>query len=142
MVASTPLINNTVSSTTQSASNASSSSASAANSAQASYNSFLQLLITEMKNQDPTQPMDPTQTVTQLATFSGVQQQVQTNTLLTSLLSNSSLSQASLLVGQSITSSDGKTSGTVQSVSLTSTGMVATLTNGSSVPLTSGVTVS
>ena len=33
----------------------------------------------EMKNQDPTQPMDPSQMVSQLATVSEVGQAVQTN---------------------------------------------------------------
>ena len=40
----------------------------------------------EMKNQDPTQPMDPSQMVSQLATVSEVGQAVQTNTTLSSLL--------------------------------------------------------
>ena len=36
------------------------------------YNDFLTLLMAEMKNQDPTQPMDPSQMVSQLATVSEV----------------------------------------------------------------------
>jgi flagellar basal-body rod modification protein FlgD len=95
-----------------------------------------------MQNQDPTQPMDPTQTVTQLATFSGVEQAVQTNSILSSLLSNSSLSQASSLIGHTVTSADGSTTGVIQSVSLTSAGMTATLANGGTVTLTSGITIS
>ena len=75
------------------------------------YNQFLTLLIAEIKNQDPTQPMDPTQSVTQLATISGVQQSMQANVTLSSLLTSSSLSQAELLIGQTITSADGSTSG-------------------------------
>ena len=63
-----------------------SAASSASNTTTIDYNSFLQLLVTEMQNQDPTQPMDPTQTVTQLATFSGVEQAVQTNSILSSLL--------------------------------------------------------
>ena len=35
---------------------------------------FMQLLSTEMANQDPMQPMDPTATMTQLAQFSSLQQ--------------------------------------------------------------------
>jgi flagellar biosynthetic protein FliQ len=53
----------------------------------------------EMKNQDPTQPMDPSQMVSQLATVSEVGQAVQTNTTLNSLLTATSLSQAEQLVG-------------------------------------------
>ncbi len=53
----------------------------------------------EMKNQDPTQPMDPSTMVSQLATVSEVGQAVQTNTTLSSLLTASSLTQAENLVG-------------------------------------------
>ena len=35
---------------------------------------FLQLLVAQMKNQDPTNPSDPTQFVTQLAQFSELEQ--------------------------------------------------------------------
>jgi flagellar basal-body rod modification protein FlgD len=124
-----------------------SSTASTANAAGAmqtptvDYNQFLTLLIAEIQNQDPTQPMDPTQSVTQLATISGVQQQMQTNATLTSMLTSSSLSQAEFLIGQTITSADGSTSGTVASVNVGASGSVATLTNGNTVTLTSGVTI-
>ena len=105
------------------------------------YNDFLTLLMAEMKNQDPTQPMDPSQMVSQLATVSEVGQSVQTNTTLASLLTASSLTQAESLVGQTITSSDGSTSGQVASVSVTSSGAVATLTNGATVPLANGASI-
>src|SRR5271168_2525164 len=106
-----------------------------------SYNDFLTLLMAEMKNQDPTQPMDPSEMVSQLATVSEVGQSVQTNTTLSSLLTATSLSQAEQLVGQTITSSDGSTSGQVASVSVTSTGAVATLANGATVALANGASV-
>jgi flagellar basal-body rod modification protein FlgD len=105
------------------------------------YNQFLNLLIAEIKNQDPTQPMDPTQSVTQLATISGVQQAMQSNATLSSLLTSSSLSQAEQLVGQTITSADGSTSGQVASVNVSATGSTATLTNGNTVTLSNGVSV-
>jgi flagellar basal-body rod modification protein FlgD len=117
------------------------STSSAAASPTVDYNQFLNLLIAEIKNQDPTQPMDPTQSVTQLATISGVQQAMQTNATLSSLLTTSSLSQAELLVGQTITSADGSTTGTVASVNVTATGATATLTDGSTVSLSNGASV-
>ena len=40
---------------------------------------FLQLLVAQMKNQDPTSPQDPTQMVTQLAQFNALQQQITSN---------------------------------------------------------------
>jgi flagellar basal-body rod modification protein FlgD len=86
--------------------------------------------------------MDPGQMVTQLATVSQVGQSVQTNATLSSLLTASSLSQAEVLVGQNITSSDGATSGTVSSVNVSGAGVAtATLTNGQTVTLSSGATI-
>src|SRR5579864_7567613 len=37
---------------------------------------FLKLLVAQMQNQDPTQPQDGTQFVTQLATFSSLEQEI------------------------------------------------------------------
>ncbi|MGN6305104.1 MAG: flagellar hook assembly protein FlgD [Mesorhizobium sp.] len=105
------------------------------------YQSFLKLLIAQMKNQDPTQPMDSTQYVAQLATFSQVEQSVQMNTKLDSILQSSALSQADALIGHSITSADGKTTGTVSEVRLSSTGLIAVLENGTEMAVGPGVTV-
>jgi flagellar basal-body rod modification protein FlgD len=107
-----------------------------------SYDSFISLLIAELKNQDPTQPMDPSQMVSQLATVSEVGQSVQTNTSLSSLLTTASLTQAEQLVGKSITSADGATSGRVASVTVNGSSATATLSNGQQIPLANGVTVS
>jgi flagellar basal-body rod modification protein FlgD len=105
------------------------------------YQSFLKLLIAEMKNQDPTKPMDSTQYVAQLATFSQVEQSVQTNTKLDQIMQSSALSQADALIGRSITSADGNTTGTVASVRLANSGLIAVLQNGTEVPVTAGVSV-
>ncbi len=117
------------------------SSAAVATTQSLTYNDFLTLLMAEMKNQDPTQPMDPSQMVSQLATVSEVGQAVQTNTSLASLLTATSLNQAEQLVGRTITSPDGSTSGQVTSVSVTSSGAVATLANGATVSLADGASV-
>lgn len=49
------------------------------------FETFLKMLTTQMENQDPLNPMDSAEFATQLATFSSVEQQVQTNDLLTDL---------------------------------------------------------
>lgn len=49
------------------------------------YNTFLTLLTAQIQNQDPLQPMDSTQFVEQLATFSSLEQQVMTNDSLESI---------------------------------------------------------
>jgi len=108
----------------------------------ADYNAFLKLLLAQMKNQDPTKPMDPTQMVTQLATFSGVEQAVRTNALLGAMLNNSAALQAGSLIGKTIALADGSANGVVKSISITSTGMVATLDSGRVVPLSSEMSIS
>mgnify|MGYP003148389791 FL=1 len=49
------------------------------------FETFLKMLTVQMQNQDPLNPVDSSDYATQLATFSGVEQQVQTNDLLRSL---------------------------------------------------------
>lgn len=106
------------------------------------YNSFLQLLVQEMKNQDPTSPSDPTQYLSQLASFSNVEQAVQTNSKLDTMLTNSSLTLAEGVIGKTVTSGDGSVSGQVVSVALAGGAVTATLDNGSTLTLNSTVKVS
>ncbi len=139
---STAAANPTSNSSATSASTASSSSA-ATSAATVDYNSFLKLLVAELQNQDPTSPADPTQYMSQLASFSAVGQTVQTNTKLDTLLTSSALTQAESTVGRTVTSSDGTTSGVVQSVAIGTDGTgTATLVGGKTLVLGSGVTVS
>ncbi len=56
------------------------------NTLSADLNTFLQLLTTQMQNQDPLSPTDPTQFVAQLAQFSSVEQAIQTNNQLSTIL--------------------------------------------------------
>lgn len=53
------------------------------------YQMFLNMMTTELQNQDPMNPMSSDQFAVELATFSGVEQQLQTNDLLTQLLASS-----------------------------------------------------
>lgn len=46
------------------------------------FNTFLRMLTVQMQNQDPMKPIDSADYAVQLATFSGVEQQVRTNQLL------------------------------------------------------------
>ena len=50
------------------------------------FETFLKLLTTQMTNQDPLKPMDSTEFVAQLASFSAVEQQVKSNDKLESIL--------------------------------------------------------
>jgi flagellar basal-body rod modification protein FlgD len=49
------------------------------------FTTFLKMLTTQLQNQDPLDPMSNSEYAVQLATFSGVEQQVRTNTLLEGL---------------------------------------------------------
>lgn len=63
------------------------------------YHTFLNMLTVQMQNQDPLNPMDASDFAVQLATFSSVEQQTQTNQLLSSLLGQSGLSDLGSWVG-------------------------------------------
>lgn len=105
------------------------------------YQSFLKLLVAEMKNQDPTSPMESTDYVAQLATFSQVEQSVQINSKLEDILAASALTQAASMVGKVITSADGAVSGVVAEVRVVSDGVIAKLESGEEVPIGPGVTI-
>ena len=124
-----------------SSSSSSSSAASAAASATLNYNDFLQLLIAQMQTQDPTDPMDASQQISQLASFSQVEQQVQTNAHLETVLQNQMLSQAASYVGKQIANADGSVTGTVKEVSVYSDGIIAITDQGDKVLIQPGVTV-
>ncbi len=70
---------------------------------------FLKLLVAQMSNQDPLNPQDPTQYVTQLAQFSSLEQMQNLNEgmeylvgLTNGVLVNSAMSTASALIGKRI----------------------------------------
>jgi len=67
------------------------------------FDTFLRMLTVQMQNQDPLDPIDSADYAAQLATFSGVEQQVLTNELLvglTSQLALSGLADMAAWVGQ------------------------------------------
>jgi flagellar basal-body rod modification protein FlgD len=105
------------------------------------YNDFLQLLIAQMKTQDPTDPMDASQQIAQLASFSQVEQQIQTNSHLETTLQNQYVSQAADYIGKQIMSADGTVTGTVKEVSIYSDGVIAVTSAGDKVLIQPGVTV-
>jgi flagellar basal-body rod modification protein FlgD len=131
-----------VGSSTGSSTNAAASLAAAAKTSTLDYNSFLKLLIAQMENQDPTKPMDSTEFVAQLASFSNVEQGIKTNSKLDSLMTALAFNQAEGLIGKTVKSADGKTTGVVESVRIITGGAVAQLAGGKEITLDAGVTVS
>ncbi|MGR3465272.1 flagellar hook capping FlgD N-terminal domain-containing protein [Limimaricola sp.] len=69
------------------------------------FEKFLKMLTAQIRNQDPLEPMDSADYAVQLATFSGVEQQVKTNDLLAGLaagLGQGGLHQAANWVGREV----------------------------------------
>ncbi len=103
------------------------------------YQAFLRLLVAQAQNQDPTNPTDSTQYLAQLASFSSVEQSIQTNQKLDQLLSASRIEQATGLIGREIETVDGAVSGKVVSVALLDGAIYATLESGASLLVGDGV---
>ena len=121
---------------------ASQSQASQASSkAMVDYDTFLTLLVAQMKNQDPTEPMDSTEQIAQLATFSQVEQTVQTNKNLEMLIQTTTLSQAGSIIGRTLESPDDSVSGVVKEVQVFSDGLLATLEDGTKAVVGAGITI-
>lgn len=69
------------------------------------YSDFLNMLMTQVKNQDPTSPMDTSSFTTELVQFSSVEQQINTNTSLTQLIQltqSGEMLQSSSMVGHTV----------------------------------------
>ncbi|MDF2784127.1 MAG: flgD [Pantoea eucrina] len=83
----------------------SSGSAGTGNSAQELQNQFLNMLVTQMQNQDPTNPMDNSQLTTQLAqinTLSGIEKLNTTLGSISGQISTSQSLQSSTLIGHGV----------------------------------------
>jgi flagellar basal-body rod modification protein FlgD len=69
------------------------------------FNDFLSLLTTQLKNQDPSSPMDSNTFTSELVQFTSVEQQITTNSSLTSLIQatqGSEVIQATSVVGKQV----------------------------------------
>ena len=63
------------------------------------FTEFLQLLTTQLQNQDPTSPLDPNQFTQELVQFASVEQQINTNTSLSTMISLQQMQEASAATG-------------------------------------------
>lgn len=117
------LINNGTSPTQTSSS---STSQDAAITSQLGPSAFLQLLTTQMSNQDPLTPMDDTQSVSQLAQFSALQASDNLQASFANFQSNFGVMQAAGLIGHAVevnsvdaaTGNSSTLTGTVGSISV------------------------
>jgi flagellar basal-body rod modification protein FlgD len=75
------------------------------------FDTFLQLLTTQLKNQNPLDPLDTNQFTQQLVQFTSVEQQLKTNEFLASMMASqvsASNAQAASYIGKVVTSSGSK----------------------------------
>jgi flagellar basal-body rod modification protein FlgD len=75
------------------------------------FDTFLQILTTQLKNQNPLDPLDTNQFTQQLVQFTGVEQQLKTNQFLEAMMTatqNSGNSQAVSYVGKVVTAEGNK----------------------------------
>lgn len=96
-ILSTPNTNSSTSAATSTANAA--TTASSKDSIAGDFNSFLTLLTTQLKYQDPLSPMDTTQFTQQLAMFANVEQTSNVNTNMKNLISLGKSSQAAAAIG-------------------------------------------
>jgi len=109
--------------------------------AEADYDTYLRLLVAQMQNQDPLAPSDSTEWVAQLATFSQVEQSIETNSQLSEMLTLLRLERSEALIGRTVTSADGLVSGVVERVKFDSAGVIAQLEDGRQVVVGDGTVV-
>jgi flagellar basal-body rod modification protein FlgD len=123
------LINNgTVSGTTGGTSSTTSSDSSITS--QLGPSAFLQLLTTQLSNQDPLSPMDDTQSIAQLAQFSALQASDNLESSFANFQSNFAVLQSSQLIGATVTVNTTDAGGNSSSV----TGVVQGITVVNGVP--------
>jgi flagellar basal-body rod modification protein FlgD len=99
--AASPIVSGTTSQPASSSSNSAASSASALANQQiaGNFQSFLTLLTTQLQNQNPLDPLDTNQFTQQLVEFAGVQQQLNTNDSLATLVSLQQTAQSTQALG-------------------------------------------
>jgi flagellar basal-body rod modification protein FlgD len=105
------------------------------------YNAFLHLLIAQMRNQDPMEPMKSSDYVAQLATFSQVEKTIQTNERIASLLNTNNLQLAESLIGKAVISEEHEAAGVVVAAKVVDNGVMVLLDNGQEIPAGPGLIV-
>ena len=76
--------------------------------------SFLNLLTTQLKNQNPLKPMDNTKFISQMAQFSSLEQMNNMNSSLSQFIKSQSVSQGASLIGKTVETVNEDTGKTVK----------------------------
>jgi flagellar basal-body rod modification protein FlgD len=92
---------------------------------------FLQLMMTQLKNQDPLSPSDPTQYLSELSSFSTLEQETNIAASTSAAASQQTSSSALALLGHTVTYTDASTgkaqTGAVQKIDFTANGPTLTI---------------
>ncbi len=106
------------------------------------YDSFLKLLLQQLKSQDPTSPVDQKETLAQLASFSNVEQTIKLNQKLDTMLNQQRVLDASSIIGKNVASLINDTAGKVTSVDVVQGKLFAVLDSGAKLELSNDLRIS
>ena len=106
------------------------------------YDSFLKLLLQQLKSQDPTSPVDQKETLAQLASFSNVEQTIKLNQKLDNMLSQQRVLDASSVIGRRVESLTSNTQGRIASVEIVQGKIFAVLDSGAKLELSNDLRIS
>jgi flagellar basal-body rod modification protein FlgD len=114
------------------------------------FNDFLNLLMTQLKNQDPSSPMDANSFTSELVQFSSVEQQINTNSSLTQLIQLTQaeqVEQSAAILGKPVTVTSTQMplvngSGSIQFTAPAAEQVAIAVTNQSGVPVASAALTS
>jgi flagellar basal-body rod modification protein FlgD len=95
----------------------SSSATTSSSNSQLGENAFLQLLTTQLQNQDPLNPVDNTQSIAQLAQFSALQAMTELKDSFSSFQSSFAVMQSAGLVGKNVSAQTTDANGNATTVS-------------------------
>jgi flagellar basal-body rod modification protein FlgD len=99
---------------------------------------FVNIMVTQLQNQDPLNPTDSGQLLTQISQIGQLESSTQLQSSLTNFVQQSQIGAASALIGKTVTGNDSNNnpvSGTVTSVSVNTSGAGLILDSGSTLPL-------
>jgi flagellar basal-body rod modification protein FlgD len=106
------------------------------------YDSFLKLLLQQLKSQDPTSPVDQKETLAQLASFSSVEQSIKLNQKLETVMERQRIVEASSMIGRQVKSLSTDEEGVVQSVEISGGKLFAMLEGGVKLDLSGEIRIS
>ncbi|MDP9173019.1 MAG: flagellar hook assembly protein FlgD [Planctomycetota bacterium] len=106
---------------------------------------FIKFMVTQLQNQDPLQPTDSNQMLSQLTSIGQLQSATDMDTALKGVVQQSSIGSAASMIGKVVQGTDSNKmsiSGTVSSVQVTSNGVNLKLDNGSILSLANLTSIS